>query len=477
MQERVHARLRDQYLLKPNKAVIAGVSGGPDSLCLLDILHKSGYKLIVAHLDHGLRSQSTSDARAVRREAEKRSLSFILGESDVASFAADNALSLEEAARIKRYQFLFSHAERLNAQAVAVGHTADDQIETVLMHLLRGSGLSGLKGMSMWALPNPWSEVIPLVRPLLAVWRKDVLAYCKEQNLTPVIDASNLDTTIYRNRLRHELIPTLETYNPAIKEVLYRTTQVLSGDFDVLEGIVDQAWASALLDEGQDYAVLDLAFLRKQPVGMCRNLLRRAIALLRPDLRDIDYDSIERGLDFLAQPSQTNQIDLVAGLRLMAEEDRLWLTTWTADLPSSWPQMTTQGSLKLELPGEVLLKTGWRLRASEVAEIGNLLPAVLANEDPYQAWVDKSKLDCPIVVRTRQPGDRFIPLGLGGHSTKLSEFMINVKMPRRAREAWPLVCAGDDIVWIPGYRLGHPFRITPETREAVYLHLIDTRFE
>jgi tRNA(Ile)-lysidine synthase len=316
-----------------------------------------------------------------------------------------------------------------------------------------------------------------LVRPLLAVWREQVLAYCKEKDLNPVIDPSNLDTTIYRNRLRHELIPTLETYNPAFKEVLYRTIQVLSGEFDVLERIVDQAWASALLDEGQDYVVLDPDVLRKQPVGVRRNLLRRAIALLRPDLRDIDFDSIERGLDFLAQPSQTNQIDLVAGLRLMMEEDRLWLTTWTADLPSSWPQMTTQDGLKLELPGEVLLKAGWRLRASKVAEIGDLYPAVLANEDSNRAWVDKFRLDGHLVVRKRRPGDRFRPLGMGGRSIKLSEFMINVKMPRRARDAWPLVCAGDDIVWIPGYRLGHPFRITPETREAIYLHLVDTQSE
>ena len=471
MQGLVRAILRDLCLLNPDRPVIVAVSGGPDSLCLLDVLHKNSYPLIVAHLNHGLRSEADSDAWAVRREAEKRSLHFVLGEADVATFAADNALSIEEAARIKRYQFLFTQAEKFDAQAVAVGHTADDQVETVLMHLLRGSGLSGLKGMPIRALPNSWSRDIPLVRPLMSVWRTEILNYCREHDLKPVIDQSNLNTTIYRNRLRHELIPNLESYNPSVKQVLYRTTQILAGEFDVLERVVDQAWESVLLDQGKSFVALDAAILERQPVGVRRQLLRRAIAVLRPELRDIDYESIERGLAFLAEPSQTNQIDLVAGLRLMLEGDRLWLATWAAELPSSWPQMAGQDSLRLGVPGDILLPAGWRLRASKVAEMGNLYLRVLANEDPNQAWVAKDSLKSHLVVRKRKPGDRFRPLGMVGHSIKLSEFMINVKMPRRARDAWPLVCAGEHIVWIPGYRLGHPFRITSATKEAVYLHL------
>lgn len=199
MQERVNICLRDECFLKPDKPVIVAVSGGPDSLCLLDILHKFSSLLMVAHFNHGLRPESESDARAVRREAEKRSLTFILGEDDVATFAADNRLSIEEAARIRRYRFLFAQAEKYDTQAVAVGHTADDQIETMLMHLLRGSGLSGLKGMPARSSPNAWSAGIPLLRPLISIWREEVLAYCREYDLKPVIDRSNMDTTIYRN--------------------------------------------------------------------------------------------------------------------------------------------------------------------------------------------------------------------------------------------------------------------------------------
>jgi tRNA(Ile)-lysidine synthase len=470
MQELVRACLRD--ILSPDKPVIVAVSGGPDSLCLLDILDRYGYNLVVAHLNHGLRSEAESDAVAVRREAEKRSLPFVLGEDDVTTFAADNALSLEEAARIKRYNFLFAQAEKYDAQAVAVGHTADDQVETVLMHLLRGSGLSGLKGMPVRALPNPWSEDIPLVRPLISVWREEVIAYCRDHELYPVIDQSNLDTTIYRNRLRHELIPYLETYNPGIKQVLHRTIHILAGEYDVLERVVDQAWETALVDQGRGYVALDPAFLERQAIGVRRQLLRRAIAMLCPDLRDIDFDSIERGLAFVEQPSQTNQIDLVAGLQLVLEENKLWIAAWTADLPSSWPLMADRDSLSLGVPGAVSLLAGWRLQASKVIEMGDLQAKVLVNEDQNQTWVDKDSLQSQLVVRTRRPGDRFRPLGMGGHSIKLSEFMINVKLPNRARDTWPLVCAGEHVVWVPGYRLAHPFRITPATEEAIYLQLV-----
>ncbi len=475
MQDRVNSCLKDECFLQPDKPVIVAVSGGPDSLCLLDILHKFGALLMVAHFNHGLRPESNADAWAVRREAEKHSLPFILGEEDVATFAADNRLSIEEAARIRRYRFLFEQAEKFDVQAVAVGHTADDQIETVLMHLLRGSGLSGLKGMPARSCPNAWSTEIPLMRPLISIWREEVLAYCRERELKPVIDPSNLDTTIYRNRLRHELIPYLESYNPGVKQVLYRTTQVLAGEFKILKSVVDSAWETVLRVQGPGYVALDPDLLKNQSVGVRRQLLRYAIAVLRPDLRNIDFESIERGLAFLMQPSKTNQIDLVAGLRLMFEEDNLYLATWEADLPSSsWPQIMDQEVHRLEVPGVIQLSEGWRILASKEKVIEDLYSQVLTNEDPYQAWVESRSVKEPLIVRERQPGDRFSPLGMGGHSIKLSEFMINVKIPRRVRDSWPIVCAGRDIVWVPGYRLGHHFQISPATKDVICIRLDQT---
>lgn len=380
---------------------------------------------------------------------------------------------MEGAAREARYAFLFAQASRMQAQAVAVGHTADDQVETVLMHLLRGAGLAGLGGMAVRALPNAWSEAIPLVRPLLAIWREEVLAYCRECRLDPLFDRTNLDTTIFRNRLRHELIPDLETYNPAIRQVIWRSARVLEGDNAVLEGIVQTAWEACAFEHGPDYVGLDLRTLQKQAVGVQRHLLRRAIAELKPTLRDVDFESIARALAFMREPSTSGQIDLIAGLRFLIEDGKLWVAAWEADLPSGgWPQMPEGAKLDLPVPGSIDFPGGWQLKASTVEAKPQLLEQVKANADPYQAWVDGDRLEIPLTVRGRRPGDRFQPLGMEAHSLKLSDLMINLKLPQRARPLWPLVCSGSQIVWLPGYRLAHPFRLRLDSREAVHLSLL-----
>jgi tRNA(Ile)-lysidine synthase len=150
-------------------------------------------------------------------------------------------------------RFLFSQAQQLGAQAVVVGHTADDQVETVLMHLLRGAGMAGLKGMSFVTVPNAWSQDIPLVRPLLTFWREEILNYCTEHHLDPVHDRSNLDTTYFRNRLRGELIPYLETYNPNIKRLLYHMTETLAGDYQLIEQITTTAWQACIRVKGEGF--------------------------------------------------------------------------------------------------------------------------------------------------------------------------------------------------------------------------------
>jgi tRNA(Ile)-lysidine synthase len=275
--------------LKQNQVVLVGVSGGPDSLCLLNLLVQLGYRVVVAHFNHGLRAQAGEDALFVESQANKLGLRFILGQMDVADYAQKHRLSVEEAARQVRYHFLFEQAKRVDAQAVAVAHTANDQVETVLMHLLRGAGLAGLKGMSYQSLMHEWSTSIPLVRPLLNVWREQVLEYCETLGLHPVSDSTNFNTKYYRNRIRHELIPYLENYNPQIKEVIGRMAQTLAGDHEVIGELVQENWKRCWLQEGDGFVVLALEPIREFSKAMQRQILRRAIGTLRPYLRDIDF--------------------------------------------------------------------------------------------------------------------------------------------------------------------------------------------
>jgi len=472
MLTRLEGILLDECQLEPTRKVLIGVSGGPDSLCLLDVLTQLGYPLVVAHFNHQLRPEAQLEAEQVRRFAESHGLSFVMGERDVLSFAREQRLSLEEAARVARYRFLFEQTEESGAQAVAVAHTADDQVETVLMHLLRGSGLAGLKGMSSRATPNSWSQTIPLVRPLLGIWRSEVLAYCEERGLKPLIDPSNLDRTIFRNRLRHELIPFLESYNPSVREAVWRTARVLAGEAEILEEVVQKAWWRCGAAAGPGYVSFDRQALQAEPVPVQRHLFRRAIATLRPGLRDIGFDAVERALIFLAAPARSAQIDLIAGLRLLFEPGRLWVADRESVLPlAGLPKMPVGVELPIEVPGVLCLEEGWILFCETLSDLEAGRRQAETNLDLYQAWVSLDSLAAPMTLRTRRDGDRFQPLGMAESSMKLSDFMINVKIPRRCRHTWPLVCSRGEIVWVPGYRVGHAFRLTQSTRQAVYLCL------
>ena len=289
------------------------------------------------------------------------------------------------------------------------------------MHLLRGAGLSGLQGMAYRTLPNPWSETIPLVRPLLGVWREEIMAYIKERDLHPAFDPTNQDRTFFRNRLRNELIPSLESYNPKARERVWKMAQVLQEDYAVIAGVVQAAWEACELEAEDGHILLDLPTFKAQPLGVQRHLLRRAIAFLRPGLRDIDFESIERGLSLLASPGPNRQCDLGAGLQMFLEGERVWIASGAAALPAvEWPQLPPSARLPLAVPGRLALPGGWVLKAERV-DLAVAQEQAARNNDPYQAWITADEIQAPLEVRSRLPGERFKPFGLQGHSQKLSD--------------------------------------------------------
>ncbi|MBN2550337.1 MAG: tRNA lysidine(34) synthetase TilS [Anaerolineales bacterium] len=470
--EKIHSALKEKCLIKTGDKILLAVSGGPDSLFLLNVLGQLGYPLVIAHLDHQLRPESAQEAAFVSEIATRSGLPIRLGRFDVKAMARDQGLSLEEAARLARYRFLFEQARLEQIQTVATGHTADDQVETVLMHLLRGAGLAGLGGMDYRSLPNSWSQDIALIRPLLGIWRGEIMAYLEEQNIHATTDASNLDTRFYRNRLRHELIPYLERYNPNLRRNLIHTAETLRQDMKFIEEKLDEAWSACVRGSDPAYIWLDPLAIKNLPLSIQRHLLRRAIQVLRPNLRDMDFEVIERAVNFLAAPTRSHSIELVAGLCLLSEPDSLWLAGWEAELPVlGWPQLESQGVLLLDAPGKVELAGGWLIQAEKINSTPALLELAQSNCQADLAWLDLANLSLPLQVRPRLAGDRFQPLGMGGHSIKLSDLMINSGIPRRARGKWPLVCSGGKIAWIPGLRMSHLFRVDNQTSTLVQLKL------
>jgi tRNA(Ile)-lysidine synthase len=464
------------YYLPTESPAIIGVSGGPDSLCLLELSRQiSCLDITVAHFNHALRPEADREAEFVRHVAEQMGLPFVTDSADVRTYAGDNGLSLEEAARTLRYRFLFAQARARHAGVVAVGHTADDQVETILMHFLRGAGLAGLKGMAGRSCPNEFDREIPLVRPILHLWRHETEAYSRDHNLQPIHDPSNTDETYFRNRLRHSLIPELEKYNPRFKNMLLRTGEALAGDYEVLTDVMDSTWPKVVQETGSDYVAFQSSKMADIPRGLLRNIFRRAMESLRPNMRNLDFNTLQRAADFVAARNgpapefAPRQVDLTEGLYLQCEGDRLYLAALEADLPSAhWPLI--EGIYELHINHQVNFDATTSLSAFEV-DIDLASQSAQGNGNSFIAWMDADLTGDRFTVRTRRAGDRFHPLGMDGHSIKLSDFFINVKLPERAREKWPLVLAGNEIAWVPGFRLAHPFRITEETKRAVKMVL------
>jgi tRNA(Ile)-lysidine synthase len=469
----LRTKLHTECQLDLKKPVLVGVSGGADSLCLMDVLWRLRFPLIIAHYNHKLRPESDLAANQVEVMATKLNLEFVLGVGDVDKVADDENLSVEEAARIMRYGFLFNEAKRLESQAVVVGHNADDQVETILMHLLRGSGLKGLTGMPYRMLPSPWSKNIPLVRPMLGIWRDDILLYLAERQLQPILDKSNLDTTLNRNRLRYELIPYLEEFNPKIRQALLKTINVLQEDYVVLDSMIQEAWQDCLLEQGAGYVGFDIHLLKEKPVGLQRHIYRRAIAALIPDMRDIDFELIGRAVAFLKKPAKTRKKELTEQVQLLLEGKCLWVFLKDAPLPvSEWPQVLKLIPVELTVPGKLNMSDNWIMQAARMVYDDRIKEQIFSNADPFKAYIDACKLKSKLIVRNRQPGDRFSPLGMKGRSMKLADFMVNEKILKRAREKWPLVCDGDEILWVPGYSLGHYSCVSERTTEIIRLSLV-----
>jgi len=461
--------LRTACNLDPSLPVLAGVSGGPDSLCLLDILNVAGYRVVVAHFNHKLRPEADREAVDVAGLARSLGLDFVSESADVAAYAGSHGQSVEEAARLLRYRFLFAAARQRGAQAVAVGHTADDQVETVLMHFLRGAGLPGLKGMDYRTMLPVFDPEIPLVRPLLSIGRAGTEAYCREHGLRPHFDPSNADQTYFRNRLRHALIPELEKYNPRFKEALLHTAAALQADAAILQPVVEAAWKDVFRESAPGWFAFDQPGLAALPAGLRRHLIRRAAEALRPEARDFGFPALERAAGFAADPGG-KQVDFINGLYLFTESGKTYLAAYEADLPTAhWPrvlQLSSVGSEYLDL-GE-----GWVLSCEEVDldDMQDRMPV-----DTWSAWLDADRIPAGLTVRPRRPGDRFQPLGMATGSLKLSDFFVNVKLPLRARAAWPLVCVGETIAWVPGFRLAHPFRVTEKTKRVIRLSVLKNR--
>jgi tRNA(Ile)-lysidine synthase len=230
-----------------------------------------------------------------------------------------------------------------------------------------------------------------------------------------------------------------------------------------------------VVEETAEFVAFDDAALTQQPLGLQRNLIRRALERLRPEDTDISYATLERASNFLSAREGTRRVrmDLTGGVRLLREGRLIYMVASNVTLPiERWPQIPdVSDTIPLKIPCQLSLSGGWKLNCERWNIASLALEQAQANNDPFQAWVDANGISDALELRVRQEGDRFEPLGMDGHEMKLSDFFINVKLPQRARDRWPLLCMGEKVVWVPGYRPAHPFRLTDSTRQALYFSM------
>ncbi|MDP2728159.1 MAG: tRNA lysidine(34) synthetase TilS [Dehalococcoidia bacterium] len=460
--ERVLAFIREHHMFAEGDLLLVGVSGGPDSICLLhsllEIREALGIRLHVAHLDHALRPDSAADARFVAELAAKWGLPCTIERRDVEEFRAHYHLSLEEAGRQVRYAFFGRLARELGAVGVAVGHTADDQVETILLHWLRGAGMAGLRGMqpiTRYRIPRS-GEQINIFHPLLSVRRSETEAYCAALGLQPRADPSNLSLRYMRNRIRFRLLPILESYNSNIREGLLRTARIVGRDYAFLEGRVAEAWPR-VASEGPGLVTLDIAAALALPPAILYHLLRRAVEKVAGSAAGLEWVHLEEMAAALKKPAGT-ALTLPNGLLLAVGYGDCTISV--GQIPCPLPMIA--GHVLLSIPGETRF-SGWHVQA-QVEEEG---PFVL-EEDPWGAVLDLEQAGPRLRVRRRRAGDRFQPLGMT-QEKRLQDFLVDAKVPRSWRSRVPLIVSPSQIVWVAGWRIDDRVKVTQNTRRALRL--------
>ena len=443
----VEDAVRTCGVLAQGDRVLVAASGGQDStalgLVLWELREALGVYLELGHVNHGLRGpESEGDEEFVRSLAERLGLPYHVARLKLGE---GNEGGTEEVARRGRLSALRNMGMAAGLGVIALGHTATDRAETVLMNVLRGTGLDGLAAMG--------ARSGDLVRPLLRVSRADTAAYCAAKGVVPRYDSSNDDQSILRNRVRISLMPLLEReYQPGVERCLARLGKIAEAEVEWTTPAVEETYA-ALARREDRHVTLGLLELSVLPRGLRWRLLRRAVADVRGDLRNVAFDHL-RALDGLLTDGQTGQRAEVPGV--VAERRAASVLLRPAGV-----EKRVSFAASLPVPGRVEVEeVGLEVRAS-------VRPRELADPvacGPWKAQFDAAAVGAELVVRTARPGDRFVPLGMSGHK-KLQDFLVDRKIPRAEREGIPVIATTEgEIVWVVGHRAADTAKVTGETR-------------
>ncbi|PKB72531.1 MAG: tRNA lysidine(34) synthetase TilS [SAR202 cluster bacterium Io17-Chloro-G7] len=467
-------------------SLVVGVSGGPDSAALIHCLHRlkdaHRLRLYVAHLNHNFRGQEAyDDARFVSDLALDLGLEATVEQRDVLAYQRERRISsFEQAAREFRYRFLAEVAESVGAAAVAVAHTSDDLAETVLLHILRGSGTGGLRGMSElspWPWPRDQAE-LKLFRPLLGLSKTTTVGYCRELGKDYREDSGNYLPRFTRNRVRLNLLPLLEAeFNPRVRESLIRLSRTASLELDYLDGETDRLWGQVATEAngGVDFRQSDLAQVHP---ALLKLLLRKAYSHVAGDARRLSQPNLDAMTAFVHSNSAGRSVDLPGGLKLHRSYDYLRMSR-ESSLPCPFPVLDEAQDLSLPTAGgaaAVVKFALWEITLRNI-DSGQIdfrdeaiwSPAPILGSavktQMWKAYLGRDALGDGLRVRSWLPGDRFQPLGLANEK-KLQDFFTDARVPKDWRNRVPLLVADRGIAWVVGYRIAQWARVISQITTA-----------
>jgi tRNA(Ile)-lysidine synthase len=456
---RVSRTICQRQLFKTDETLIVAVSGGADSTALLDLLTRlPGYnlRLIAAHLNHCLRgADSDGDQEFCREMAERYAIPFETVTIAVKQLSEKQDLNLEDAGRQARIRFLDHLRSTYGAAAAVLAHHADDQAETVLMRLLRGSGMTGLSGIAHCNQRG-------YVRPLLDIPRADIVFYLRERGLDWREDASNLDTNFLRNRIRHQLLPVLEEYNPAIRSCLASTASILGDDESVLVELTEQTFATTFSKEN-DSLVCSISQLTSLHPALLRRVLRHALKTLTGTLVGISQRHITAICTMIAAERPNARLALPHGVSAVREYNLLRLPSTPLRTGRSATVPAEVFELTITAPGSYRLPAGGSLciAATSAASIPT---------DASSICIDLNTLPFPWLIRTFRPGDRMMPFGMSGRK-KVKDIFIDRKIAASVRRRIPLLFCGDQLIWIAGVCVAESARIDTSSDRMVRVSL------
>lgn len=456
-------------LLRPGDSVLVACSGGPDSVALLHLLLELSrdipFSVSVAHFNHQLRPLAAADERFVQDMVLALDLPLYAGRADVRAAARKMGLGIEETGRSLRYEFLERAAAEAGASKIATGHHRDDQAETVLMRLLRGTGLTGLAG-----IPAVRGGV--LVRPLIDLERGEIFDYLRDRKLTWRTDDSNKDEKYLRNKIRHKLVPYLEkNYAPAVVRSLSRLAAVSRDEDEFLEKAARTAARRVLIRKAGE-TFLDAAALKKNPPAIARRLVRNFVLSLKGDLRDLSFDDV----DAIRAMEEGAELPLSKTLTLERKRDRIGRRKDRLPVPRTF-SLLWDGRGDLPVPAAGRKYQGQFVGASAARDFLAAITSGKAGrkksigDNDAGCILDAGKIVYPLLVRNRRPGDRYHPLGAPG-GKKLKEILRAKGVPEDERGIRPVFVSGNEIVWVQGLPVSEFHKVTAQTKKILRISAV-----